>query len=176
MERAKLYKKTLLIDSADDQAIKDAAEHLRNGEVIGFPTETVYGLGCDARNGEAVKKVFEAKGRPADNPLICHIGDKEQIKGIRIARQGAGHWVKEFEPWDESRLGNLSDSFLWQHYRVNLEEGEKAVFMRGTFVNDDKDADQADHLLLEQGWITITPLSSFMTDKEEFKRLKKLNF
>lgn len=82
MEREKKYKKTLLIDSSDDKAVKDAAEHLRNGEVIGFPTETVYGLGCDARNGEAVKKVFEAKGRPADNPLICHIGDKDQIKDI----------------------------------------------------------------------------------------------
>ena len=44
MERSKLYKKTLLIDSSDDKAIKDAAEHLRNGEVVGFPTETVYGL------------------------------------------------------------------------------------------------------------------------------------
>ena len=82
MEREKKYKKTLLIASDDDQAIKDAAEHLRNGEVIGFPTETVYGLGCDAGNGEAVRKVFEAKGRPADNPLICHIGNKEQIKSI----------------------------------------------------------------------------------------------
>ena len=82
MEREKRYDKTLLIDSDDSKAIKDAAEHLKNGEVIGFPTETVYGLGCDARNGEAVKKVFEAKGRPADNPLICHIGDKDQIKDI----------------------------------------------------------------------------------------------
>ncbi|MBR2550878.1 MAG: threonylcarbamoyl-AMP synthase [Clostridiales bacterium] len=82
MEREKKYKKTLLIASDDEQAIKNAAEHLRNGEVIGFPTETVYGLGCDAGNGEAVRKVFGAKGRPADNPLICHIGDKEQIKNI----------------------------------------------------------------------------------------------
>ena len=82
MEREKKYIKTLLIESDDDQALKEAAEHLRNGEVVGFPTETVYGLGCDARNGEAVKKVFEAKGRPADNPLICHIGDKEQIGDI----------------------------------------------------------------------------------------------
>ncbi len=82
MERAKIYKKTLLIESTDKNGIKDCAEHLKNGEVIGFPTETVYGLGCDARNGEAVKKVFEAKGRPADNPLICHIGDKSQIKDI----------------------------------------------------------------------------------------------
>lgn len=82
MERAKIYKKTLLIESTDKKGIKDCAENLKNGEVIGFPTETVYGLGCDARNGEAVKKVFEAKGRPADNPLICHIGDKSQIKDI----------------------------------------------------------------------------------------------
>ena len=82
MEREKRYNKTFLIDSDDSKAIKDAAEHLKNGEVIGFPTETVYGLGCDARNGEAVKKVFEAKGRPADNPLICHIGDKSQIGDI----------------------------------------------------------------------------------------------
>lgn len=82
MERAKTYKKTLLIESSDKKGIKDCADHLKNGEVIGFPTETVYGLGCDARNGEAVKRVFEAKGRPADNPLICHIGDKEQISDI----------------------------------------------------------------------------------------------
>ena len=82
MERAKTYKKTLLIKSSDKKGIKDCAGHLKNGEVIGFPTETVYGLGCDARNGEAVKRVFEAKGRPADNPLICHIGDKEQIGDI----------------------------------------------------------------------------------------------
>ena len=68
MDREKKYKKTLLIDSDDEKAIMDAAEHLKNGEVIGFPTETVYGLGCDAREGEAVRKVFEAKGRPADNP------------------------------------------------------------------------------------------------------------
>ena len=82
MERAKTYKTTLLIESSDKKGIKDCAGHLKNGEVIGFPTETVYGLGCDARNGEAVKRVFEAKGRPADNPLICHIGDKEQIGDI----------------------------------------------------------------------------------------------
>ncbi|MCQ2502237.1 MAG: threonylcarbamoyl-AMP synthase [Saccharofermentans sp.] len=82
MERAKKYQKTIMIDSKDDSGIKDAAEHLKSGEVIGFPTETVYGLGCDARDGEAVKKVFEAKGRPADNPLICHIGDKEQIEDV----------------------------------------------------------------------------------------------
>lgn len=98
----------------------------------------------------------------------------EEIKGVKVARQGAGHWVKEFEPWDESSLGVLQDSFLWQHYRVTLEDGEKAVFMRGTFVNDDTDAGTADHLLLEQGWITIAPFNAQMTDPEEFERLQKL--
>ena len=70
----------------------------------------------------------------------------------------------------------MNDSFLWQHYRVNLEDGEKAVFMRGTFVNDDPDADTADHLLLEQGWVTITPFTALMTDMQEFERLRKLSF
>ena len=98
---------------------------------------------------------------------------RKEIKGIRAARQGGGHWVKEFEPWDESNLGVLNDSFLWQHYRVNLEDGEKAVFMRGTFVNDDQDADTADHLLLEQGWVTIAPMTARLTDMEEYLRLTK---
>ena len=60
-----------------------------------------------------------------------------------------------------------------QHYRVNLEDGEKAVFMRGTFINDDNDADTADHLLLEQGWVTIAPINIFMTDMEEYRRRTK---
>ena len=80
---------------------------------------------------------------------------------------------KEFEAWDEGSLGALNDSFLWQHYRVNLEDGEKAVFMRGTFINDDNDADTADHLLLEQGWVTIAPINIFMTDMEEYRRRTK---
>ncbi|MBR5063514.1 MAG: 5'/3'-nucleotidase SurE [Bacteroidales bacterium] len=98
----------------------------------------------------------------------------EDIKGVKMARQGLGHWIKEFEPWDESSLGVLNDSFLWQHYRVTLEDGEKAVFMRGTFVNDDEDSETADHLLLEQGWITIVPFNAEMTDLEELERLKTL--
>lgn len=100
----------------------------------------------------------------------------EEIKGVKVARQGLGHWIKEFEPWDEGSLGELNDSFLWQHYRVNLEDGERAVFMRGTFVSDDPDADTADHLLLEQGWVTIVPFNIRMTDMEEFHRLQGLSF
>ncbi len=55
----------------------DAAALLRAGELVAFATETVYGLGADARNGEAVAGIFEAKGRPHFNPLICHFPDAE---------------------------------------------------------------------------------------------------
>ncbi|HOL85552.1 MAG TPA: Sua5/YciO/YrdC/YwlC family protein, partial [Thermoclostridium caenicola] len=55
-----------------------AAQALAAGGLVAFPTETVYGLGADARNARAVRKIFEAKGRPSDNPLIVHISDIEQ--------------------------------------------------------------------------------------------------
>ena len=55
---------------------------LQQGEVVAFPTETVYGLGADATSDEAVAKIFAAKGRPGDNPLIVHIGTLEQIHQV----------------------------------------------------------------------------------------------
>lgn len=62
--------------------IKEAAQNLTKNEVIAFPTETVYGLGGNAKSDEAVLKIFEAKGRPGDNPLIIHISDRKQIKSF----------------------------------------------------------------------------------------------
>ncbi len=59
-----------------------AAERIRQGEVVGFPTETVYGLGANARDERAVRAIFEAKGRPADNPLIVHISDLSMLREI----------------------------------------------------------------------------------------------
>ncbi len=56
-----------------------AAQLLRDGEVVAFPTETVYGLGADALNADAIRKIFSAKGRPSDNPLIVHIADPNQL-------------------------------------------------------------------------------------------------
>ena len=72
-------KTTLLTPETDENAVKTAAELIRAGEVVGMPTETVYGLAANALNGEAVKKIFLAKGRPQDNPLIVPIADFEQI-------------------------------------------------------------------------------------------------
>jgi L-threonylcarbamoyladenylate synthase len=60
--------------AADPNAIALAAETLAAGGLISFPTETVYGLGADAANGEAVARLYAAKGRPAFNPLIAHVG------------------------------------------------------------------------------------------------------
>ncbi len=67
---------------ADKASIEKAAEILRAGELVGFPTETVYGLGANALNAEAVKKIFEAKGRPQDNPLIVHVSCVEEIPAL----------------------------------------------------------------------------------------------
>lgn len=66
----------------DHPAISEAARILREGGLVAFPTETVYGLGADARSEEAVSKIFIAKGRPADNPLIVHIGHVSQLEEL----------------------------------------------------------------------------------------------
>ncbi len=83
MERVKKFE-TKLIKANDDEALKEASKALRDGEVVAFPTETVYGLGGNASIGEAVSKIFEAKGRPADNPLIVHIYDKSQVDELAL--------------------------------------------------------------------------------------------
>ncbi len=63
-------------------SINTAAEILKNGGVVGMPTETVYGLAASAYDDKAIKKVFEAKGRPQDNPLIVHISDMEMLNEV----------------------------------------------------------------------------------------------
>ena len=68
-----------LQNDTDGVMLREAAALIKQGEAVAFPTETVYGLGADGLNGEAVRKIFEAKGRPNDNPLILHIADKEDI-------------------------------------------------------------------------------------------------
>jgi L-threonylcarbamoyladenylate synthase len=62
--------------------IKQAAQLLKSGEVVAFPTETVYGLGANAKDTKAVEKIFAAKGRPSDNPLIVHIAHFQQLEEI----------------------------------------------------------------------------------------------
>ncbi len=67
-----------------DSAIKEAADIIRAGGLVAFPTETVYGLGGDAMNENAAKLIYSAKGRPSDNPLIVHISHFEQLQEITL--------------------------------------------------------------------------------------------
>lgn len=73
---------TVSPESIDPANIAQAVEVLKRGGLVAFPTETVYGLGADALNAQAVEKVFDAKGRPADNPLIVHISKDDHLFDI----------------------------------------------------------------------------------------------
>lgn len=73
---------TQIIQANDDEALKEAALSLREGKLVAFPTETVYGLGANALDSLAVGKIFKAKGRPSDNPLIVHIAEKSQLNDL----------------------------------------------------------------------------------------------
>ncbi|WP_069808200.1 L-threonylcarbamoyladenylate synthase [Vulcanisaeta thermophila] len=79
----------------EEEVIREASEYLRGGGLVAFPTETVYGLGADTFNPEACLRVFRAKGRPPDNPLIIHVASPEELN--RVARD-----VPEFV-WDVVR-------------------------------------------------------------------------
>lgn len=68
--------------SSSEEDLRCAAEIIKNGGLVGIPTETVYGLGANALDKNAVKKIFEAKGRPSDNPLIVHINDISQWSAL----------------------------------------------------------------------------------------------
>lgn len=72
---------TVILGTSDNDILL-AAELINRGEVVGIPTETVYGLAADAMNEEAVRKIFAAKGRPADNPLIVHISSFDMVYDI----------------------------------------------------------------------------------------------
>lgn len=86
---------TLLLGAGE---VERAAALLRGGELVAFPTETVYGLGADARNGRAVAAVFEAKGRPHFNPLICHFPDAAAAFAEVVADDRAHTLADRFWP------------------------------------------------------------------------------
>jgi len=87
--------KTKRLDKKD---VVEAAEIIKSGGIVAFPTETVYGLGADVFNEGAVKKIFEVKGRPADNPLIVHIADKEDVEKIAFVNENAKKLIDKFWP------------------------------------------------------------------------------
>lgn len=96
--------------STSEYDIALAGEILAGGGLVAFPTETVYGLGADALNEDAVKKIYKAKGRPSDNPLIVHIADKADIAPL----------VKEITPQAQA----LMDAFFPDALTIILPKSE----------------------------------------------------
>ncbi len=86
------------IRKVSDAAIRDAAAMLRFGHLVAFPTETVYGLGADATNAEAVARIFEAKGRPRFNPLIVHVLRLDRAEALVRFDELALKFAKAFWP------------------------------------------------------------------------------
>ena len=110
MARAKIVKMTE--DQLDLEALKEDGVLLQNGGLVAFPTETVYGLGGNALDPEASRKIYAAKGRPSDNPLIVHIADMEHLAPIvrevpeAAARLAGAYWPGPLTMifWKSSRV------------------------------------------------------------------------
>lgn len=85
-------------EQIDAEKINKAAELICRGEIVAFPTETVYGLGANALDDEAVKKIFAAKGRPSDNPLIVHVASIEQAEAVAEVSSLARKLMEAFWP------------------------------------------------------------------------------
>ena len=103
--------KTLLLTNSNED-IEKASELLKNGRLVGIPTETVYGLGANALDGKAVKSVYEAKGRPSDNPMIVHISAFEDIEKFGLVKgipQTAIELAKRFWPGPLTMIMEKSD-------------------------------------------------------------------
>ena len=82
----------------DPDALEEAARLLRAGELVVFPTETVYGIGADATNARAVARIFEAKGRPRFNPLIAHMPDLAAAERLAVFPDAASRLAERFWP------------------------------------------------------------------------------
>lgn len=98
------------VDNIDMEVIKEASDILHAGDMVAFPTETVYGLGADALDEMASKKIYAAKGRPSDNPLIVHVANEQQILPlVKEIPESARKLMKAFWPGPLTIIFNKSD-------------------------------------------------------------------
>ena len=108
MIRTKIFRMTEEV--TDREAIRTAGEILRQGGLVAFPTETVYGLGGNALDPEASRKIYAAKGRPSDNPLIVHIADRESLERlVREVPHAAEKLIRRCWPGPLTIILNKSD-------------------------------------------------------------------
>ena len=98
------------IDERAKAVIKKAGDIIKNGGIVAFPTETVYGLGGDGLNPRSSQKIYEAKGRPSDNPLIIHVADMDSIKKIvKEIPEVAYKLAEKYWPGPLTMIMNKSD-------------------------------------------------------------------
>lgn len=111
----------LTIAKALPETIEIAAQIIRKGGLVAFPTETVYGLGANATKGQAVARIFEAKGRPRFNPLIVHVASRDEAERLAIFNDDARRLADAFWPGplslvlprrDDTRLSDLVSAGL----------------------------------------------------------------
>ncbi len=110
----KMNTKIVKINETDETALQEAGLVLQQGGLVAFPTETVYGLGGDALNKESSRKIYAAKGRPSDNPLIVHIADMKDLAPI----------VKEVTPEAE----RIAESFWPGPLTMILPKSDKVPY------------------------------------------------
>ena len=103
--------KVAIIDNInnDIEYLKEAASIIYDGGLVAFPTETVYGLGANALNEDAVLKIFQAKGRPQDNPLIVHVASKEIDELVKDVPKVAKELMDKFWPGPLTIILNKKD-------------------------------------------------------------------
>ena len=104
----------------DIEYINEAADIIYKGGVVAFPTETVYGLGANALNEEAVDKIFKAKGRPQDNPLIVHVASKNIENLAKEVPKVAKDLIDKFWPGPLTIILNKKD-IIPNRTSANLE-------------------------------------------------------
>ncbi|WP_421382096.1 L-threonylcarbamoyladenylate synthase [Bacillus salacetis] len=102
--------------------IVEASQFLKDNEVVAFPTETVYGLGANAKSDEAVDKIFAAKGRPSDNPLIVHISNKQQLNElVKEIPEAAQTFMDQFWPGPLTIIFNKKEGVLSEKVTAGLD-------------------------------------------------------
>ena len=91
-------KNTLLLDAEREEDIERAAQIIRQGGLVAFPTETVYGLGASALDADAARRIYAAKGRPSDNPLIIHLARAEDAEEYAVTSELYYKLAQRFMP------------------------------------------------------------------------------
>ncbi|MFB3163617.1 L-threonylcarbamoyladenylate synthase [Neobacillus sp. 179-J 1A1 HS] len=119
----KVWKVDKYVDNLENNPqVVDAAQFLQENEVVALPTETVYGLGGNAESDVAVEKIFAAKGRPSDNPLIIHIADKQQlIAFVKEVPEKAAVLMDAFWPGPLTIIFKKKDGVLSEKATAGLE-------------------------------------------------------